>query len=49
MKAAEIINKINDKKEKIRVIIDCPSINTSTWKKKLLEFIHHKDNLDIIC
>jgi ribonuclease HII len=48
-KAAEIINYLNDEKSKIKVIIDCPSVNTSAWKKSLLRFIKHPGNLDIHC
>jgi len=52
MKTAEIINNINDgkyKKQSITVIIDCPSININAWRSKLLEFIKHIDNLDVVC
>ena len=49
MKTAEIINELNLKKEKIRVIVDCPSVNTKAWKNTLLTFIDFPDNLDIIC
>ena len=48
-KAAEIINKLNIEKEKIKVIIDCPSVNTVTWKKTLIKFITHPKNLEIHC
>ena len=48
-KAADIINKLNNKKDKIRVIVDCPSVNTLAWKNKLITFIEHKENLDIKC
>jgi len=48
-KAADIINSLNDKKEKIKVIVDCPSINTLAWKNKLISFIEYKENLDIKC
>ena len=48
-KAAEIINALNDKKSEIKVIIDCPSVNTTTWKKTLIKFIEHPKNLDIHC
>ena len=48
-KAAEIINFLNDGKEKIKVILDCPSINTKTWRAKLLEFVSKKDNLEVVC
>lgn len=52
MKTAEIINEINQgklQKEKIKVVVDCPSVNTSAWRKKLLEFIKHLDNLEVYC
>lgn len=48
-KAAEIINKLNNKKDKIKVIVDCPSVNTLAWKNKMSSFIEHKDNLTILC
>lgn len=49
MKAAEIINKLNNGKDKITVIIDCPSVNLSAWRSKVLEFVKNYDNLEIIC
>jgi len=50
IKSAEIINFINEKKkEKIKVIVDCPSVNTSAWKKTLLGFVKNKDNLEVHC
>jgi ribonuclease HII len=52
MKTAEIINELNDtkmQKQKIKVIVDCPSVNITAWTNKLIEFIKHKDNLDISC
>lgn len=49
MEAAKIINKLNKKSEKIQVIIDCPSVNTSSWRLKVLEFVDHSENLDLIC
>lgn len=51
-KTADIINTINNRekqKEKIKVIVDCPSVNTSAWRNTLLKFIQHIDNLDIYC
>ena len=48
-KAGEIINNLSDKKDRIKVIIDCPSINISSWKSKLLEFVEHPQNLTIRC
>lgn len=52
MKTAEIINKINDvkrHKEKIKVIVDCPSTNIAAWRNKLITFVKHINNLEIIC
>jgi len=49
---AEIINKINIQKrhkEKIKVIVDCPSTNITAWQNKLISFIDYTDNLDISC
>lgn len=48
-KSAEIINKLNNKKDKIKVIVDCPSVNLVAWKNKMISFIDHKENLDISC
>lgn len=48
-KAAEIINKLNNKKDKIKVIVDCPSVNILAWKNKMISFIDHKENLTILC
>lgn len=47
--AAIIINKLNNKKDKIKVIVDCPSVNTVTWRDKLLSFVEYKENLDVRC
>jgi ribonuclease HII len=52
MKTAEIINEINSgifKKEKIKVIVDCPSINTIKWRQTLMGFIENPKNLQVIC
>jgi len=48
-KAASIINSLNNKKGRIWVIIDCPSVNTSAWKDNLLEFVENPENLKITC
>ncbi len=51
-KMAAVINKINSgkrQKDKITVIVDCPSVNISAWQETLEGFIEHKDNLKIIC
>lgn len=48
-KTAEIINSLNNKKERMRVIVDCPSVNISAWKRTLLKFVNESSNLEIIC
>jgi ribonuclease HII len=48
-KMAHVINKLNDPKKEIKVIVDCPSINTHTWREKLISFIAHPKNLDVVC
>ena len=48
-KTAEIINALNNEQEKIKVIVDCPSVNTTAWKKTLSKFIKHIDNLELHC
>lgn len=48
-KTAEIINALNTKKEKIRIMIDCPSTNPAAWKRTLFEFLEHTNNLEIMC
>lgn len=49
MKAAEIINYLNKGKEKIKVIVDCPSTNTMAWRNTLIKFIEKTENLEIHC
>jgi len=51
-KTARVINDMNKgkvRKEKVKVVVDCPSVNTDAWRETLLGFIHHKENLDVIC
>jgi len=48
IKCARIINELNEGKEKIKVIIDCPSINREAWKITLLEFVENKENLEFV-
>ncbi len=48
-KMADVINHLNTSSEKIKVIVDCPSINTVAWREKLLSFIKKKANLDVVC
>jgi ribonuclease HII len=49
LKAAQIINVLNNNKDKIEVIVDCPSINTLTWKNTLISYISHSSNLIVKC
>ncbi len=49
IKIAEIINKINKGYNKIKVIIDCPSVNIYQWKDFLKTKIENLSNLDIVC
>jgi len=49
IKTAKIINYLNKRQEKIKVIVDCPSVNIHNWKKELLNFIEKKENLEVIC
>jgi len=49
---AEIINRLNAGKfleKRIKVIVDCPSVNTAAWKKTLSQYISHSSNLTIYC
>jgi len=53
MKCAEIISFLNKNKEKIKVIVDCPSTNLDAWKHTLITYLSkfNKDfsNLEISC
>lgn len=52
IKVAKIINLLNTKeiqKEKVHVIVDCPSVNTKAWTKTLISYIKNKTNLTISC
>ncbi len=50
IKTAEIINILTQGiKEKIQVIIDCPSVNIKAWRAALLTYIKYQENLEIIC
>jgi ribonuclease HII len=51
-KVARVINSINTQKywkETIKVVVDCPSVNTTSWLGVLLSFVEHKDNLQVVC
>lgn len=46
--AAKIINKLSQEtKEKIKVIIDCPSVNTEAWGKFVENLIIEKEKIDL--
>jgi len=47
--SAQIINKLNHGKEKINVIIDCPSNNIKAWKEYLEKFLIGKTNISVAC
>jgi ribonuclease HII len=52
IKTADIINEINQEKylkQQIKVIVDCPSVNTMAWRKTLLQYIKHPGNLNVKC
>ena len=51
-KMAEVIDFLKEEakgKEKIEVVVDCPSINIPAWTEKLVGFIKNSDNLIIKC
>lgn len=49
IKVAEIINKINKGYNKIKVIVDCPSVNICQWTDVLKTKINNLSNLEIFC
>jgi ribonuclease HII len=49
IKTAEIINKINRGFNKIKVIVDCPSVSIVRWKDFLKTKIDNLSNLEISC
>jgi len=49
IKMAEVINKINKGYNKIRVVVDCPSVGIEKWKDFLKTKIDNLSNLEIIC
>lgn len=48
IKMAEVINALNKKTDKIRVYIDCPSVNIPVWTNYLKKFVEYLGNLEII-
>ena len=53
VKAAKIINtlskKFPEKIKKVKVIIDCPSINTEKWGNYLLKYIDKPEKIKLVC
>ncbi len=49
IKAAEIINKMNKGSQKIKVVIDCPSVSLIKWQDSLKTKIENLSNLEISC
>lgn len=47
--AAKIIDKLNPGKEKIKVILDCPSTSIVKWQDFLKTQIKNLSNLDVSC
>lgn len=47
--AAKIINNINEGKEKIKVVLDCPSTSIKKWDDFLKMHIKNLSNLEIFC
>ena len=47
--AAKIINKLNKGEEKIRVVLDCPSVSLAKWADFLKTKIKNLSNLEIVC
>ena len=50
IKAAKIINKLTkDITEKVKVIIDCPSVNIESWSKDVQKLINNPKNISLSC
>ncbi len=50
IKAAEIIiNLIKQRKDKIKIIIDCPSPNRENWKQTVLKNLSLPENITLAC
>ncbi|MEK6847551.1 MAG: hypothetical protein AABX50_00305, partial [Nanoarchaeota archaeon] len=47
--AADIINEINKGFQKIKVVIDCPSVNRTNWRNSVMMKIDNLSNLEISC
>jgi ribonuclease HII len=52
VRAAMIVNKLMKKvssKEKVKVIVDCPSVNIKTWREYMHNLIENKDKIELSC
>ncbi|MEK6927757.1 MAG: ribonuclease HII [Nanoarchaeota archaeon] len=50
IKCADIINTLMlGRKEKIKVIVDCPSVNIKAWTATLLGYIKEQDKIELHC
>ncbi|MGA2130158.1 MAG: ribonuclease HII [Candidatus Pacearchaeota archaeon] len=47
--AAQIINEINKGSGKMKVVIDCPSTNRTSWTETVKTYIDNLSNLEISC
>jgi len=46
---AKIINKLNNSKAKIKIIVDCPSVSILKWTDLLKTKIKNLSNLEVVC
>lgn len=50
LKSAMIINKLTENlNQPVKIIIDCPSVNTEAWTKTVLNYIKNKKNIQLSC
>lgn len=50
IKMAMVVNKLlEDVDEKVRVIVDCPSINIESWSEFLEKLIDKKKDVELVC
>lgn len=49
LKCGMVVNELNNLDEKIEVIVDCPSVNTSAWCETMKGFVKNVGNLDFKC
>ena len=49
IKTANIINKLNTEKEKLKIVVDCPSTSILKWTDSVKQKVKHLANLEISC